>query len=103
MSTELAITPRNLGSIRVPGYLPRCFKFQLLLKFHPPYNHFGAAIFSDAQRGHEAVLGYYLDTQRSLPKEFAPFCDCVARVDYNGHWSKFKTTHKSGVVLCRIA
>jgi hypothetical protein len=99
MPADLAITPRNLGSIRLDGYCPRCLKFLLLLRFHPPYDHFGAAIFRDAQTAQEAVLSYHFETGRGLPKEFAPFCDCVGRVDCDKHWSKFRHTHKSGVVL----
>jgi hypothetical protein len=69
------------------------------MKFHPPFNHFGAAIFNDAQKCEEAVLGYYLDKNGCLPKEFAPFCDCSARADYPKHWSKFSYLHKSGIRL----
>lgn len=99
MSDSFAITPRNLGSVRLPGYCPRCFKRMLTVKFHAPYSHFGAAIFNDAQRCQEAIIGHYLDQNSSLPKQFAPFCDCTARVNCSKHWSKFRYTHSSGVVL----
>lgn len=99
MPATLAITPRNLGSICLPGYCPKCLRYLLELKWHPPYCHFGAAIFGDMQRSQEAILGYYLDKNGSLPKEFTPFCDCSSRADFPKHWSKFKYTHKSGVVL----
>lgn len=99
MSAELAITPRNLGVIKLKMYCPACLKFLLLLKFKPPYNHFGAQIFHDAQRAQEAILGYYFKKDGCLPKEFAPFCDCVERVECDKRWSKYRHTHKSGVLL----
>lgn len=99
MSEEIAISPRNLGSIRLKKYCPKCFKFMLLLKFHPPYASFGAQVFSDAQKSQEAILGHYFATDGCLPKEFHPFCDCVGRVDCSKKYTKYRTTHKSGIVL----
>jgi hypothetical protein len=98
MSDSLAITPRNLGSICLPGYCPKCFKRLLHTKFHVPYR-FGAALFNDAQKCQEAIVGYFLAKNGSLPKQFAPFCDCISRTECSKHWSKFKYTHKSGVIL----
>ena len=85
MFDPLAITPRNLGAICLPGYCPKCFKRLLHMKFHAPFNHFGAAIFGDAQSCQEAILGYYLAKNGCLPKQFAPFCDCVARTECSKH------------------
>lgn len=99
MSDVLSITPRNLGALALDGYCPRCLWYLLQLRFHPPFCHFGAATFNDAQRSQEAVIGYFLEEEGCLPKEFAPFGDCVARADFPRHWSKLRTTHKSGVVL----
>ena len=99
MHTDIRITPRNLGGICLDGYCPRCFKYLLIQKFHPPFNHFGAAIFSDMQKSQEAVIGFYLDRDGCLPKEFSPFSDCSSRADFPRHWSKFSYTHESGVVL----
>jgi PD-(D/E)XK nuclease superfamily len=99
MQSKLATTPRNLGSLRLPGYCPKCLKYLLCMKHQPPFNHFGAAIFGDAQKSQEAIIGYYLDNNGCLPKEFAPFCDCVARTEFPRHWSKFSYLHKSGVTL----
>lgn len=69
------------------------------MKFHPPFNSFGAAIFNDMQKIQEAIIGHYLSTEESLPHEFSPFCDCRARASFERHYSKFKYTHRSGVVL----
>lgn len=99
MSDSLAITPRNLGAVCLPGYCPKCFKRLLHMRFHAPFNHFGAAIFGDAQSCQEAILGYYLAKSGCLPKQFAPFCDCAERTECSKHWSKFRYTHSNGVVL----
>ena len=99
MSEELAISPRNLGCIRLKKYCPKCLKFMLLLKFHPPYASFGGQIFSDAQKSQEAILGHYFATDGCLPKEFDPFCDCVGRVECNKKYTQYRTTHTSGIVL----
>ncbi len=99
MKANLAITPRNLGSLRLPGYCPRCMKYILNLKFHAPFDHFGAAIFGDAQKSQEAVLGYFIERDGCLPKEFSPFCDCTARANFPRHWSTFSYVHDSGVTL----
>lgn len=99
MSNSIAITPRNLGAICLPSYCPRCFKRLLQMKFHAPFCHFGAAIFNDAQKCQEAILGYYMSKDGCLPKQFAPFCDCVGRTECDKHWSKFRYTHKSGILL----
>lgn len=99
MSKELAITPRNLGAISLPRYCPKCFRFLLDLKFQPPFKSFGAAIFNDAQKSQEAIIGYYLAKDGRLPKAFAPFCDCAERAEFPRHWSKFSYVHKSGVKL----
>lgn len=96
---SLAITPRNLGCINLPTYCPRCLHYLLRMRFHPPFNHFGAAIFNHLQSCQEAILGYFLEARGSLPKAFKPFCDCASRTEYPKHWSKFSYTHKSGVVL----
>jgi hypothetical protein len=99
MSGSLVITPRNLGSIRLPGYCRCCFKRMLGVRFHPPSCNFGSALFGDAQNCQEAVLGYFLERDGELPSQFAPFCDCKARVDCSKHWSKFGYLHPSGVFL----
>ncbi len=99
MSDPLAITPRNLGAIRLAKYCPKCFAILLKMRFRAPFNHFGAALFSDAQKCEEAILGLYLDRDGCLPKQFAPFCDCSARVDCSKDWRKYAYMHKSGVRL----
>jgi hypothetical protein len=93
------ITPRNLGSICLDRFCPCDFWYLSKLKFHPPFDHSGAAIFSDCQAMEEATVDYYLAKDGCLPKEFAPFCDCKARVEFPSHWSKFGYLHKSGVWL----
>ncbi len=85
MQSELRITPRNLGKLCLASYCPKCLAYLLRLKFHAPFDHFGAAIFNDAQKCQEAVIGHYLESDGCLPKEFAPFCDCVARADFPRH------------------
>jgi hypothetical protein len=99
MSDSLAITPRNLGAICLPGYCPKCFKLLLNMKFNAPFNHFGAAIFGDAQKCQEAILGHYLAKNGCLPKQFAPFCDCVARTECSKDWRKFRYTHPTGIIF----
>lgn len=41
-------------------------------------------------------MGYYLDKDGCLPKQFAPFCDCKERTECSKH---FRYTHESGIVL----
>jgi hypothetical protein len=69
------------------------------MAFHPPFNNFGGAIFHDCQDMQEAVVGYLLEKNGCLPKEFAPFSDCKARVDFPKDWRKFGCKHKSGIYL----
>jgi hypothetical protein len=99
MSEELAITPRNLGAVNLATYCPRCFKYLLHQRFHPPFNSFGAAIFSDMQKSQEAVIGYHLAKNGRLPKELSPFCNCVARTDFPHSWQNYGYQHKSGIRL----
>jgi hypothetical protein len=99
VSTEYKITPRNLGSLELADVCLADFWYLSKLRFHAPFNNFGAAIFNDCQKMQEAMLGYYLEKDGCLPKQFAPFCDVEARVDVNKHWSKFGYRHESGVWL----
>lgn len=97
--TDLAITPKRLGQIQMATYCARCFWYLLRLKFHPPFDHFGGAIFKKMEQIQMAIVGNLLDNDGRLPDEFAPFCNLVSRVDYPRHWSKFQYQHKSGVLL----
>jgi hypothetical protein len=99
MSKDLEITARNLGSLTLAKYCPRCLWYLLRLRFHAPFNSFGAGIFNAMERAERAVVTYYLDDRGCLPKEFSPFCDCTARIEYPNHWSKFRYQHESGVIL----
>lgn len=96
---ELAITPRNLGSLRLKHYCPRCLFYLLRMRFHPPFASFGAGIFNALQRVQEAIVGHHLDKTGGLPREFPHFCDCCSRIEFPKHWSKFRYTHESGVIL----
>jgi hypothetical protein len=98
MNKQYRITPRNLGSLALSNVCLFCFWVLSAIRFRPPFD-FGAAIFGDCQKMQEAMLGYYLQKNHSLPKQFAPFCDIKERVDVEKHWSKFGYTHKSGVWL----
>jgi hypothetical protein len=97
--TDLAITPKRLGQIQMATYCARCFWYLLRLKFHPPFDHFGGAIFKKMEQIQMAIVGILLDNDGRLPDEFAPFCNLSSRVDYPRHWSKFQYPHKSGVLL----
>ena len=59
MSTEYKITPRNLGSLELADVCLADFWYLSKLRFHAPFNNFGAAIFNDCQKMQEAMLGYY--------------------------------------------
>src|ERR1700752_2624190 len=95
----LEITPRNLGGILLKHFCKRCFCYLLKMRFHAPFNSFGAGIFNSMQRIEEAVVGHYLEKDGCLPKQFAPLCECTSRVEFPRHWSSYRYTHKSGVVL----
>jgi hypothetical protein len=69
------------------------------MKFHPPFNSFGAGIFNALESAERAVVLHFIEEEGKLPREFSPFCDCTAMIEYPKHWSKFRYTHKSGVVL----
>lgn len=97
-SSNLAISVRNLGSVRIKNYCPKCFWYLLKVRFQPPFK-FAGNLFRDAENCEKAILGYFLDKDGRLPKPFAPVCDCAARIEYPRHWSKFLYTHKSGVDL----
>jgi hypothetical protein len=99
LTTDLAITPKRLGLIQMDSFCPRCFWYLLRQKFHPPFDHFGGAIFKNMEQAQMAIVGELLEKGGELPKEFAPFRDLVSRADYPRHWSKFKHKLDSGVLL----
>ena len=99
MSTEYKITPRNLESLELADVCLADFWYLSRLSFHAPFNNFGAALFNDCQKMQEAMLGFYLDKDGCLPKQFAPFCDVKARVDVSKDWRNFGYLHESGVWL----
>jgi PD-(D/E)XK nuclease superfamily len=98
-SAELAITPKRLGLICIPSFCPRCFWYLLRMKFHPPFDRFGGAIFKQMEQAQMAVIGNLLDNNGCLPKPFEPFCDVVDRVDFPRDWRKFRHRLDSGVLL----
>ncbi len=69
------------------------------MKFHPPFDHGGGALWTYMQQIEEAQIGRHLEEDGCLPKEFKPFCDISSRAEFPKHWSKFRYKHKSGVVL----
>jgi hypothetical protein len=99
MNIEYKITPRNLGSLELVDTCLTDFWYLSKLGFRAPFNNFGAALFNDCQKMQEAMLGYYLEKDGCLPKQFAPFCDVIARVDVSKDWRKFGYRHESGVWL----
>jgi hypothetical protein len=98
-NTALQITPKRLGQISMDSYCPRCYWYLLKQKFHPPFDHFGGAIFSNMESAQMAIVGDLLEQNGELPKEFHPFCDLTSRVAFPRHWSKFRHTLESDVVL----
>jgi hypothetical protein len=99
LNTDFRITPKRLGMIEMESFCPECFWYLFKQKFHPPFNHFGGAIFKNMEQAQMAVIGNFLEEDAELPEEFAPFRDLVSRVDYPRHWSKFKHTLDSGALL----
>ena len=97
--TGLAITPKRLGLIQIGSYCPRCYWYLLMQKFHPPFDHFGGAIFKNMEQAQMAIVGDLLEKNGRLPEEFAPFCNLVGRVEFPRDWRKFKYQLDSGVVL----
>jgi hypothetical protein len=83
-------------------FCPLCFWILMRLKFHAPFDHGGGALWTYMQQIQEAQIGHHLAKNGRLPKEFAPFCDINARVEFPKHWSKFRYQHKSGVTLYGI-
>ena len=99
MDTDLAITPKRLGLIEIDSFCPRCYWYLLKQKFHPPFDHFGGAIFKSMEQAQMAVVGDLIEKNGGLPEEFAPFCDLVGRVQFPRNWRKFKHRLDSGVLL----
>lgn len=93
------ITAKNLGYLAIEDQCLADFWWLSHMRFRPALSNFGAAIFNDCQSIQEAMLGYYLEKDGCLPKQFAPFCDIKERVNVNKHWAKFGYLHKSGVWL----
>ncbi len=98
-TTDLAITPKRLGQIEMDSFCPRCFWYLVRQKFHPPFDHFGGAIFNNMEQAQMAIVGHLLEEGSGLPDEFDPFCDLVRRIDFPRHYTKFKHTLDSGVLL----
>jgi hypothetical protein len=98
-TTDLRITPKRLGFMEVESFCDRCFWYRLHLKFREPFGFFGGAIFKNMEQAEMAIIGNFLEKDGKLPKEFAPFCDVVARVEYPRHWTKYKHVLDSGVEL----
>src|ERR1019366_3050129 len=84
-TTDLRITPKRLGLILVAAFCARCFWYQLHLLFKQPFSFFGGAIFKNMEQAEMAIIGAFLEKDGKLPKEFAPFCDVVGRVEYPRH------------------
>ena len=99
MDTVLAISPRNLGLTMLDTFCPLCFWTLIRMKFHPPFDHGGGALWVYMQQIQEAQIGNHLQKNGCLPKEFSPFCSIKSRTDFPKHWSKFRYEHKSGVLL----
>lgn len=97
--TDLRITSKRLGLTTLASYCPRCFWYRLHLKFHPPFDMFGGAIFKQAEQAEMAVFGNLLESKDGLPREFEPFRDLVGRVEYPRDWRKFQYQLDSGAVL----
>jgi hypothetical protein len=72
------------------------------MKFHPPFDHGGGALWTYMQQIQEAQIGHHIEKSGRLPKEFSPFCDIKSRAEFPKHWSKFRYQHKSGVILYGI-
>jgi hypothetical protein len=98
-TTNLAITPKRLGLIRIYSYCPRWYWYLLMQNFHPPFDHFGGAIFNNMEQAQMAIVADLLKKNGRLPEEFAPFCNLVGRVEFPRDWRKFKYQLDSGVVL----
>ena len=80
-TTDLRITPKRLGLLEVETVCMRCFWYRLHLRFREPFTFFGGAIFKQMEQAEMAIVGYFLDKDGKLPKEFAPFCEAVGRVE----------------------
>jgi hypothetical protein len=98
-TTDLRITPKRLGLILVEAFCARCFWYQLHLLFKQPFSFFGGAIFKNMEQAEMAIIGAFLEKDGKLPKEFAPFCDVVGRVEYPRNWRTYKHVLDSGVEL----
>lgn len=96
---DLRITAKRLGMILLTNYCCACLWFLLRLRFDPPFNQFGGAIWNDMEAMQKALVGHYLETTGCLPDKFGSFTDIVSRLDYNGHWSKYGYMHDSDVWL----
>jgi hypothetical protein len=99
MDNTLSISVRNLGIVNLSSYCPRCFKFLLHLRFHPPFRKGGGAIFRWMEDIERSVVLHHLEKSGSLPKEFAPFCDCKKPIEFPKHWSKFRYMHDKGAMI----
>lgn len=97
----LGVSVRNLGSIRLAKYCPRCLKVLTSVRFQPPFK-FSGALFGDAERAQQAVIGYLLGRYRSLPKPFSPFCDIESRIEYPKSWLKYRCVHDRGIEVWGI-
>src|ERR1700740_440722 len=60
-TSDLVITPKRLGLIRLAKYCARCFWYRLKLRFRPPFDMFGGAIFKQAEQAQMAVFGSLLE------------------------------------------
>ena len=102
MNTVLEISPRNLGLTMLQTFCPLCFWILIRMRFHPPFDHGGGALWTYMQQIQEAQIGNHLKKNGCLPKEFSPFCSIKSRTEFPKHWSKFRYEHKSGVILYGI-
>jgi hypothetical protein len=85
--------------ICVAGYCARCFWYLLLLKFHPPFNNFGGAIFKYLEQMQMAAVENLLARNGKLGDEFDPFQDLTGQVDFPRSWQTYRHQLPSGVVL----
>lgn len=95
----LKITPKRLGKIAMADFCALCFWFLLRLRFRPPFDHFGGAIFKNLEKTQIAVIDSLLQKNGKLPKEFDPFCDVDGRVEFPRNWQTFQYELPDGTQL----
>ena len=99
MSNQLTVSGKNLGSVALPNFCPRCYWTGLHTNFRRPYGIF-PGIFSSIDAYTKRMVHRWLDLKQEAPEWLKSLGDIVG-YEEPPHWSKFKAVDSKHNILVR--